>query len=193
MGIGGAPQSLQQIPDVVALGSFTHTGVRQGDNLGRGLFRKTYDAGVAEWHEELDQHQWAQRLTCTFESDTFPAHAVPVATGGYADDLARTSIARSYKELDDINQLTTSSLATALGRRALQLHPKKGITLLWPQGEHSSRDLRAALLGELKAVERCVTATRYWGAQRTIEDTMTTERAGRCAAARAAFAQYAKY
>ena len=26
----------------------------------------------------------------------------------------------------DINQVTTSSLASALGRRALQVHPKKG-------------------------------------------------------------------
>ena len=31
----------------------TCTGVRQGDKLGPGLFRRTYDAGVAEWYEEL--------------------------------------------------------------------------------------------------------------------------------------------
>ena len=75
---------------------FTHTGARQGDNLGSRLFRRSYDAGVAEWQEELDQHQWAQRLTCTDESDTSPAHAVLLATGRYADDLDRISIARSY-------------------------------------------------------------------------------------------------
>ena len=76
----------------------THTGVRQGDDSGTGLFRRSYDAGVGEWHEELDQHQWAQRLTCIHESDTLSAHAVLLATGGYADDLARTSIACSYKK-----------------------------------------------------------------------------------------------
>ena len=37
------------------------TGVRQGDNLGPGLFRRSYDAGKAEWHEELNQHQWAKK------------------------------------------------------------------------------------------------------------------------------------
>ena len=62
----------------------------------------------------MNQHQWAQRLTCTHESDTFPAHAVLLATGGHADDLGRTSIARSNKELNDSNQMTTSSLASAL-------------------------------------------------------------------------------
>ena len=89
----------------------------------------------------------------------FPLKTVPLATGGYADDLARTSIASSYKELNDINQVTTSSLASALRRRALQLHPKKGVTLLRLQGKHSSRDLRAALLGDWKAPERLVTST----------------------------------
>ena len=98
---------------VAHLWFLTHTWVRQGDNLGPGLFRRSYDAEVAEWHAELDQHQWAERSTWTCESDTLPAHAVPLATGGLADDLARTSIARSHKELNDINQLTT-----ALGRRA---------------------------------------------------------------------------
>ena len=91
------------------------------------LFLRSYDAGVAEWHAELDQHPWAQRLMCTCESDTLPPSAVPWASGGSADDhLARTSVARSYTELNDVNQLTTSSLAAALGRRALQLHHKKG-------------------------------------------------------------------
>ena len=140
----------------------THTGVRQGDNLD-----KSHDAGVAEWHEELNQHQWAQRLTCTSEPDTLPAHAVPLAAGGYADDLARTSIAGSYRRSIDINQLTTSSLATALGRRALQLHPKNLFTRLMLQRQtfHSGLAGAWSLLRDT------------WGAQRTIEGTMTTERA----------------
>ena len=118
--------------------------------------------------------------------------AAPLATGGYADDLVRASIARSYKELNDIDQLTTSSLATALGRRALRLNPKT-VTLLSLQGKHSSRDLRAALLGDWKTQSAWSPPHDTGGAQRTIEGTMTTERAARCAAARAAFAQYTKY
>ena len=42
-----------------------------------------------------------------------------------------------------------------------------------------------------KPPERLVTVTRYLGAQKTIEGTMMTERAARCAAARTAFAQFA--
>ena len=134
----------------------TCTVVRQVDNLGSGLFRRSYDAQVAEWHEELNEHQWAERLTCNY------------------DDPARTSISSSHNELNDINQVTTSSLASALRRRALQLHPKKEVTLLRLQGKYSSRDLRAALLGDWKAPERLVTSARYLGALRTIEGTMTT-------------------
>ena len=89
--------------------------------------------------------------------------------------------------------MTTSSLASALRRRAFQLHPKKGVTPLTLQGKHSSRDLRAALLGDWRAPERLVTYTRYWGAQRTTDGTVTTERAARCAAARTAFAMHVKY
>ena len=72
------------------------------------------------------KHKWGQRLTCTYEPDT--SHfCSAVATGRYADDLAQTTIARSSRrKLNDINKLTTSSLASALGRRALQLHRKKG-------------------------------------------------------------------
>ena len=55
------------------------------------------------------------------------------------------------------------------------------------QGKHSSRDLRAALLGDRKAPESLVTSTRCLGALRTIEGTLTI------AAARTACAQYAKY
>ena len=66
-------------------------------------------------------------LTCTLKSDTFLAHALSLATRGYADDLVRTYIAHSYIELNDISQLTTSSPATALGPRALQLHPEDGL------------------------------------------------------------------
>ena len=146
---------------VARLWFLTHTVVRQGYHLGPRLFRRSYDAGVSEWHAELDQHPWPQRVTCTCESDTLLSSAVLLATGGYADDLAGTCIVRSHTELDDIDQLTTSSLAAAWRRRALQLHPEKGVT-----------------------------ATRYLGAQRTIEGTVTTERAARCAAARTLFAQY---
>ena len=116
-----------------------------------------------------------------------------MATGGYADELARSSTARSYTEINDINQLTASSLATALGRRALQLHPKKWVTLLRVQGKHSSRDLRAALLGDWNAPRWWVTAPRYLGALKTIEGTATTEHAARCAAARTAVTQSAKH
>ena len=49
------------------------------------------------------------------------------------------------------------------------------------------------MFGDWKAPQRLVTASRYLGAQRTIEGTMTTERAARCAAARTAFAQYSQY
>ena len=83
---------------VARLRFLTHTGVRQGDNPGPGLFRRSYDAGVAERHADLDQHPWAQRLACTYESRTLPPLAVPLTTTGYAD-LARTSIARSHMEL----------------------------------------------------------------------------------------------
>ena len=92
-----------------------------------------------------------------------------------------------------MNQLATSSLASALRRCALQLHPKKGVTLLKLQGKHSSRHLRSALLGDWKAPKRLVTSERFWGARRTIEGTVTTERAARCDAVRTALAQYAKY
>ena len=90
----------------------THTGVRQGDNLGPGLFRRSCDAGVAEWHADLVQHPWAQRLSCTCESGTLVLSAV--------HGLARSSIARSHMELSDINHLSTSSVAAALGRRAFR-------------------------------------------------------------------------
>ena len=136
---------------VARLWFLTHTVVRQGYHLGPRLFRRSYDAGVSEWHAELDQLPWPQRLTCTCESDTLLSSAVLLATGGYADDLAGTCIVRSHTELDDIDQLTTSSLAAAWRRRALLLHPKKGVTLLRLQERHSFRELRAALLGNWKA------------------------------------------
>ena len=100
-----------------------HRGEARGQSWPRALPQILRGA---EWHQDLNQHQWAQRLTCIFEPDTLPTSAVPLGTRGYADDLAGTSIADSYKILNDINQLTTSSLAAALGRRALQLHPKQG-------------------------------------------------------------------
>ena len=107
---------------------------------------------------------------------------MPLVTGGHADDLARTSIARSCTELHDTNKLTIPSLAAALEQRALQLHPKEEATLF--QGKHDIRDLRAALLGDREAPEGLVTATRHFGSQWTIEGTTTTERVARCAAAR---------
>ena len=109
------------------------------------------------------------------------------------EDMLTILAGPPLRELNYINQVTTSSLASALRRRALQLHPKKGVTQLRPQGKHSSCDVRAALLGDWKAPERLVISTRYFGAQRTIEGTMTNERAAPCAAAPTACAQYAKY
>ena len=100
--------------------------VKAFDILSRPQLFQDIQASAAEWHEEFDQHPWAQRWTCTNESGTLLPSAVPLATRRHADDLARTSIARSYMELNDIHQFTTSSLSAALGRRALQLHPKKG-------------------------------------------------------------------
>ena len=158
------------------------------DNPGPGLFRRSYDAWLAEW---LDQHQRAQRLMCTCEPDTLPAHAVPLASGGYADDLARTFFVRSYKELNDFNQLTTSSLPW--DDVLYSYTQRSGVTLVRLRGKHSTRDLRAALLGDWKAPERLVTASRHLGAQRTIEVTATTDRAARCGPSRTAFAQGAKY
>ena len=70
---------------VARLWFLTHTRVRQGDHLGPRLFRRSNDARVAEWHTELDQHPWPQRLTCTCEPNTLPPSAVPLGTGGYAD------------------------------------------------------------------------------------------------------------
>ena len=40
----------------------TRTGVRQGDNSGPGLFRRSYDAATKEWNELLDARPWARRL-----------------------------------------------------------------------------------------------------------------------------------
>ena len=71
---------------------------------------------------------------------------------------------RSYKEPNDINQLTTSSLAQLWDDVLFSFTPEKGATLLRLQGKHSPRHLRGALLGDWKAPERWVTATRYWDA-----------------------------
>ena len=70
---------------------------------------------------------------------------------------------------------------------------QKGVALLRLQGRHYPRDLRAAQLGVWKAPERLVTVTRYVGAQKTIQGTVTTERAARCATARTSFAHYSLY
>ena len=63
---------------VPRLWSLTCTRVTQGDNLGPELFRRSYDAGVAEWHEELNQHPWSERLACNYEPDSLPTQAVPL-------------------------------------------------------------------------------------------------------------------
>ena len=55
---------------VARLWFLTCTGVKRP-----GLFCGSYDAGVAEWHEDLNQHQWAE---------------MSLATRGNADDLAIT-------------------------------------------------------------------------------------------------------
>ena len=52
---------------------------------------------------------------------------------------------------------------------------------------------RAAPLGNRKTPERLVTATRYMGAQSTIEGTVTTRRLARRAAARTAFAEFSQH
>ena len=107
MRIGGAPQSLQQGPNVCSSPLVPH----EYRGKARGQFRP--------WALPQIVRRWGGRVArgagpVGTKIDVYLSQTHFLARGGHADDLAKASIARSYKELNDFDQLTTSSLATAL-------------------------------------------------------------------------------
>ena len=65
----------------------TRTGVRQGDNLGPGLFRRSYDAATQEWNEQLDARPIGAGIralpsTRTSSADFLGSPRSPTAQGG---------------------------------------------------------------------------------------------------------------
>ena len=73
----------------------TRTGVRQGDNLGPGLFRRSYNAATQEWNEQLDARPWARRLVVRKTPMGLPEASIDLSVSGYADDLARAAVAKN--------------------------------------------------------------------------------------------------
>ena len=88
----------------------TRTGVRQGDNLGPGLFRRSYDAATQEWNEQLDARPWARRLVVRKTPMGLPEASIDLFVSGYADDLASAAVAKNLTELGQINREQTDSL-----------------------------------------------------------------------------------
>ena len=88
----------------------TRTGVRQGDNLGPGLFRRSYDAATQEWNEQLDARPWARRLVVRYIPMGQTEASIDLSPSGYADDLARAAVAKNLAELGQINREQTDSL-----------------------------------------------------------------------------------
>ena len=172
----------------------TRTGVRQGDNLGPGLFRRSYDAATQEWNEQLDARPWARRLVVRYIPMGLPEASIDLSVSGYADDLARAAVAKNLTELGQINrEQQTDSLRAALKSRSLQLHPTKGIVLQRAAGRNSMKDCQAACTGAWPAPEHTSLQAKYLGALRTIEDTAKAECRARCQAAEASFALYAPF
>ena len=171
----------------------TRTGVRQGDNLGPGLFRRSYDAATQEWNEQLDARPWARRLVVRYIPMGLPEASIDLSVSGYADDLARAAVAKNLTELGQINREQTDSLRAALKSRSLQLHPTKGIVLLRAAGRNSMKDYQAACTGAWPAPEHISLQAKYLGALRTIEGTAKAECRARCQAAEASFALYAPF
>ena len=66
----------------------TRTGVRQGDNLGPSLFRRSYAAAIQEWNEQLDARPWARRLVVRKNPNGQTETSIDLSVSGYADDLA---------------------------------------------------------------------------------------------------------
>ena len=171
----------------------TRTGVRQGDNLGPGLFRRSYDAATQEWNEQLDARPWARRLVVRYIPMGLPEASIDLSVSGYADDLARAAVAKNLTELGQINREQTDSLRAALKSRSLQLHPTKGIVILRAAGRNSMKDYQAACTGAWPAPEHISVQAKYLGALRTIEGTAKAECRARCQAAEASFALYAPF
>ena len=97
----------------------TRTGVRQGDHLGPGLFRRSYDAATREWNEQLDAQPWTRLLVVRYIPMGLPEASIDLSVSGYADDLARAAVAKNLTELGQINREQTDSLRAALESCAL--------------------------------------------------------------------------
>ena len=110
------------------------TGVRQGDNLGPGLFRRSYDAATQEWNEQLDARPWARRLVVRCFPMELPEASIDLSVSGYADDLARAALAKNLTELGQINREQTDSLRAALKSRSLSSSIlQKGLSFYVPR------------------------------------------------------------
>ena len=155
----------------------TRTGVRQGDNLGPGLFRRSYDAATQEWNEQLDARPWARRLVVRCTPLGLPEASIDLSVSGYADDLARAAVGKNLTELGQINREQTDSLRAALESRA-------GIVLLRAAGRNSMKDHPAACAGAWPAPEHISLQAKYLGALPAIESTAKAECRARCQAAR---------
>ena len=171
----------------------TRTGVRQGDNLGPGLFRRSYDAATQEWNEQLDARPWARRLVVRYIPMGLPEASIDFSVSGYSDDMARAAVAKNLTELGQISREQTDSLRAALKSRSLQLHLTKGIVLLRAAGRNSMKDYQAACTGAWLAPEHISLQAKYLGALRTIEGTAKVECRARCQAAEASFALNAPF
>ena len=171
----------------------TRTGVRQGDNLGPGLFRRSYDAASQEWNEQLDARPWARRLVVRKIPVGLPEASIDLSVSRYAGDLARVAVAKNLTELGQINREQTDSLRGALKSRSLQVHPTKGIVILRAAGRNSMKDYQAASNGALLATEHISVQAKYLGALRAIEGTAKAECRTRCQAAEASFALCAPF
>ena len=72
--------------------------VPQRNNLGPGLFRRSYDAATQEWNEQLDSRPWARRRVVRYIPMGLPEASIGLSLSGYADDLARAAVAKNLTE-----------------------------------------------------------------------------------------------
>ena len=112
----------------------TRTGVRQGDNFGPSLFRRSCDAATQEWNEQLGARPWARRLVVRYTPMGLPEASIDLSVSGYADDWPRCGCKESHRAWPDQSRTDRQS-SSCSGKAALfQLHPTKGIVLLRAAG-----------------------------------------------------------
>ena len=71
----------QLFRDVTAPNAPFLTEVLQ-DNLGPGLFRRSYDAATQEWNQQLDARPWARRLVVRYTPMGLPEASIDLSVSG---------------------------------------------------------------------------------------------------------------